>query len=78
MSTETQALGLSLAVERLREALSVIAEQNGWQTWELALASDGSVALDFGNADEGGNYSMDPEPDPSDWEDLIELTNVNL
>ena len=78
MSTETQAQGLSLAVERLREALSAIAEQNGWESWELVLGSEGSVSLDFGNAHEGGNYSMDPNPDPSDWEDLIELTHVDL
>ena len=78
MSTETQAQGLSSAVERLREALSAIAEHNGWQTWELGLSSDGSLSLDFEGAEEGGNYSMDPNPDPSDWEDLIELTHVNL
>ena len=78
MSTDAQALGLLLAVTRLREALSIIAEHNGWESWDLGLVSDGSLCLEFATADEGGTYTLDPDPDLSDWEDLIELTDANL
>ena len=78
MSTEVQAQGLSLAVTRLREALSVLAEHHGWESWDLGLASDGSLCLEFATADEDGSYTLDPDPDLSDWEDLIELTDASL